>query len=291
MGASPSVGRETPAVGWVLDLDGVIWLGDEPIPGAADAVARLRGAGEPVAFVTNNSYGRRRDVAAKLERHGIEPGDDVVTSAMAVAGLVADGELVLALGGPGLVEELAARGAEVLDARDLVADETDPGRVTAATHDRGPFQAVVVGYHADFDYLRLTAALAAVRTGARLLASNDDSTYPTPAGPIPGGGSILAAVATACGTAPEVAGKPHRAMVDRVRHRLGPVGVGVGDRPDTDGRFAVALGYRFALVLSGVTTGADLPTSPAADLVAVDLASLVDEVLGEETTAAVAPTP
>jgi HAD superfamily hydrolase (TIGR01450 family) len=273
-------------VGWVLDLDGVIWLGDAPIAGAADAVASLRDAGEPVAFVTNNSYGRRADVAAKLTRHGVEPGDDVVTSAMAVAGLVDAGERVLVLGGPGLVEELAGRGAEVHDAREVVAGSTDPDAVTAATIDRGPFQAVVVGYHADFDYLRLTAALAGVRTGGRLLASNDDATYPTVAGPIPGGGSILAAVATASGTTPEVAGKPHRAMVDLVRGRLGPEGVGVGDRPDTDGRFAVALGYRFGLVLSGVTTAADLPTSPPADLVADDLAALVDDVLGQGSTGA-----
>jgi HAD superfamily hydrolase (TIGR01450 family) len=267
-------------VGWVLDLDGVIWLGDAAIPGASDAVARLREAGEPVAFVTNNSYGRRADVAAKLARHGIDPGDDVVTSAMAVARLVAAGERVLVLGGPGLLEELEARGAEVHDAREVVGDLTDPGAVTAAAVARGPFAAVVVGYHADFDYLRLTAALAAVRSGARLLASNDDATYPTVAGPIPGGGSILAAVATASGMTPEVAGKPHRAMVDLVRDRLGAQGVGVGDRPDTDGRFAVALGYRFGLVLSGVTTAADLPTSPPADLVAADLASLVDDALG-----------
>jgi HAD superfamily hydrolase (TIGR01450 family) len=276
-------------VGWVLDLDGVVWLGDAPIPGAAEAVARLRAAGESVAFVTNNSYGRRGDVAAKLARHGIDPGDDVVTSAMAVAGLVAEGERVLALGGPGLVEELRGRGAEVLDARDVVDGRSDPDAVTGATIERGPFQAVVVGYHADFDYLRLTAALAATRTGARLLASNDDATYPTVAGPIPGGGSIVAAVATASGMPAEVAGKPHRAMVDLVRDRLGNEGIGVGDRPDTDGRFAVALGYRFALVLSGVTTAADLPTTPPADVVAPDLAALVDDVLGEGAVAAVAP--
>jgi 4-nitrophenyl phosphatase len=116
-----------------------------------------------------------------------------------------------------------------------------------------------------------------VRDGARLLATNDDATYPTPDGLIPGGGAILAGVSTAAGVAPEVAGKPHRPMAALVRDRVGDEGVMVGDRPDTDGRFAVALGYRFALVLSGVTT--TLPVEPAPDSVAVDLATLVDQEL------------
>jgi 4-nitrophenyl phosphatase len=268
-------------VAWVLDLDGVIWLGDQPIAGAAEAVARLRGAGEPLAFVTNNSFGRRSDVADKLARHGIDPGDDVVTSAMAVAALVAPGERVLACGGPGLREELAARGAEVVAAGDLVAGaaRATPAAVVAAVEHGGPFAAVVVGYHRDFDYLRLTAAMAATRGGARLLASNADATYPTAAGPIPGGGSILAAVATAAGLEPVVAGKPHPPIADLVRHRLGPDGVVVGDRPDTDGCFARALGYRFGLVLSGVTERGDLPVEPRPDVVAADLAALVDAEL------------
>ena len=76
---------------------------------------------------------------------------------------------------------------------------------------------------------------------------------------------------------PEVAGKPYQAMADLVRARVGAHGVMVGDRADTDGRFALALGYRFALVLSGVTT--DLPVLPEPDLVAADLAGLVDQEL------------
>ena len=136
---------------------------------------------------------------------------------------------------------------------------------------------VVVGFHRDFDYGRLQAASAAVRGGARLLATNDDATYPTPEGLIPGGGAILAAVKTASGVEAEVAGKPYRPMADLLRARIGPKGVMVGDRPDTDGRFAVTLGYRFALVLTGVT--AALPVEPEPDLVAADLATLVDEEL------------
>jgi HAD superfamily hydrolase (TIGR01450 family) len=267
---------------WVFDLDGVVWLGNEPIPGAAAAVARVRAHGEQVAFVTNNSFGRRADVIDKLRAHGIDAGDDVVTSAMAVAALVGPHERVLVCGGPGLREELAARAAEVVDAGDLVANAPrgGPAGVVAALEADGGFDAVVVGYHRDFDYLRMTAGAVAVRMGARLLASNDDATYPTPHGAIPGGGSILAGIATAAGVAPVVAGKPHEPIAELVRVRLGVEGVMVGDRPDTDGRFARCLGYRFALVFSGVTSPADLPVDPTPDLTAPDLASLVDLELG-----------
>ena len=245
---------------FALDLDGVVWLADDPIPGAADAVARLRAAGVPVAFVTNNSSVPVSEVAAKLARHGIDPGDGVVTSAQAAAGLVEPGERALVCGGPGVAEALGARGAEVV--RDGDAD------------------VVVVGFHRDFDYERLRIAATAVRRGARLVATNDDATYPTPEGPIPGGGAIVAAVATGSGVAPIVAGKPHEPMAALVRQHLGRSGVMVGDRPDTDGRFARALGYRFALVLSGVTRPDDLPVEPAPDLVAPDLAAVVDDLLG-----------
>src|SRR6478736_1666206 len=220
---------ETPApMAWALDLDGVVWLGDTPIPGAAAAIGRLRAAGERVAFVTNNSFGRRSDVAAKLTRHGIDPGDDIVTSAVVAAGLVRSGERALVCGGPGIVEELTLRGVEVVDASAPEALD-------------GTFDVVVVGYHPTFDYHRMDTSSAAVRAGARLLATNDDATYPMDTGIKPGGGAIIASIATAAGVAPEVAGKPHEPAAALVRDRLGPDGVMVGDRPDTDGHFAVAL--------------------------------------------------
>jgi 4-nitrophenyl phosphatase len=242
----------------VLDLDGVVWLAAEPIPGSADAVARLRAAGHALAFVTNMSYGRRADVAAKLAAMGVDARDDVITSATAAGTLVEAGETVLICGGPGLVEAVEDRGAR-------------------AVHD-GDADAVVVGFDPDFDHRRMTAAATAVRRGARLLASNDDATYPTPSGPVPGGGAILASVEVASGVRAEVAGKPHAPICDLVRSHVGDAGVVVGDRPETDGRFAVALGFRFALVLSGVTVEEDLPVSPTPDLVAADLATLVTQL-------------
>jgi 4-nitrophenyl phosphatase len=151
-------------------------------------------------------------------------------------------------------------------------ERLDYGLVTAP-----PYDVVVVGFHRDFDYGRMQAASPAVRAGARLLATNDDATYPTPEGLIPGGGAILASVSTASAVVAEVAGKPHQPMADLLRHRVGDEGIVVGDRPDTDGRFAVTLGYRFALVLSGVTTA--VPVEPEPDVVAADLAELVDREL------------
>jgi 4-nitrophenyl phosphatase len=242
-------------VTWVLDLDGVVWLADVPLPGAAEAVARLRAAGERVVFATNNSGPPLADQEAKLARLGIPAAGDVLSSATAAARLVEPGERVLVCGGPGVVEAMAARGAEPV--RDGDAD------------------VVAVGFHRDFDYERLRVAARAVRRGARLLGTNDDATYPTPDGPIPGAGSLLAAVAYASGATPVVAGKPHPPMADLVRAVGGPDGTVVGDRPDTDGVLAGQLGYRFALVLTGVTSRADLPVTPAPDVVADSLAALV----------------
>jgi 4-nitrophenyl phosphatase len=249
-----------PTPAWVIDLDGVVWLADEPIPGAAEAVSRLRAAGHRIAFVTNNSSVTVADQEAKLAAHGIDGAGLVVTSAQVVAGLVAPGEQVLCCGGPGLAEALAARGAVVV---------AGDGRA-AEVH------AVVVGLHRDFDYERLRVAASAVRRGARLLASNDDATFPTPAGLVPGAGAILAAVEAAGGKRAVVAGKPHPPMAEHLRERLGPVGTVVGDRVDTDGALARALGWRFALVLSGVTAAIEDGAEPVPDLVAPTLAALVE---------------
>jgi HAD superfamily hydrolase (TIGR01450 family) len=245
-------------VTWVLDLDGVVWLADEPIAGAREAVAGLRSAGERVLFATNNSWATLGDQEAKLGRHGIPAEGDVVTSAMAAAGLVERGERVLVCGGPGIVEAVAGRGATP------VCD--------------GDADAVVVGFHRDFDYERLRIAVRAIQRGARLIATNDDATYPTPDGPIPGGGALVAAVSYAAGVAPVVAGKPHHPMAELVRAIGGDDGTMVGDRPETDGTFAVELGYRFALVLTGVTGAADLPVEPVPDVVAPSLAALVEGI-------------
>lgn len=246
----------------LLDLDGVVWLSHQPIPGSVQAIADLRAAGVRVLFVTNNSAARLADQELALAAIGIPAHGDVLTSALAAALLVEPGEVVHVCGGPGVVEALEQRGAQVSDA--------------------GPHAAVVVGMNRRFDYDSLRAAAGAVRAGARLIGTNDDATYPTPDGPIPGGGAILAAVAVASGATPSVAGKPHEPMVSLVRQLVGDdaarAAVMVGDRPETDGLFARRLGCRYAQVWSGVTPeGARVDPTP--DLTGADLAAVVAQLL------------
>jgi 4-nitrophenyl phosphatase len=257
----------------ICDLDGVIWLARHAIPGSAEAVARLRAAGSRVAFVTNNSYLRREDLEGALAAVGVPAVGDVFSSAWAAAQLVDPGQRVVVVGGPGIEEALAARGVEV---------------VAAATKTPTPVDAVLIGFDPSFDFAALTRATAAVRAGARLVGTNDDATYPTPDGVIPGGGAILAAVATASGASPIVAGKPYEPMAALVRAEVGSLdgsSVVIGDRPETDGDFARRLGVRFGLVRSGVTApGAIVEPAPALD--ALDLATMVDRLLSSDAAAA-----
>lgn len=249
-----------------IDLDGVVWRAAAPIPGAAAAVARLQAAGHDVVFVTNNADPDRAGHEAKLAAMGIDASGAVLSSPMGAALLLEAGERVLVAGGAGVREAVQEAGAVPVSYEEL--DDGD-----------APVAAVVVGFHRDFDYAKLRIASTAVRQGARFIATNDDPTYPTERGEVPGNGAIVAGIATAAGVVPVVAGKPHPPMVDVVRRRCGEHGVMVGDRADTDGLLARALGWRFGLVLSGVTTAADLPVEPRPDLVADDLAALVDPLL------------
>ena len=256
----------------LCDLDGVVWLAHEPIAGSVDAVASLRASGRRVLFVTNNSAATIDEHEAALGAIGIEALGDVLSSAQAAATLVTTGERVLVTAGPGVAEAMADRGADV-----VVNDGTiEPGDPIART-----FDVVAVGLHRNFDYARLSAATAAIHGGARLIGTNSDSTYPTPQGLAPGGGSILAAVSTAGGRVPIIAGKPHQPMADLVRARVDEHGAGaaarwlmVGDRPETDGLLARRIGCHFALVRSGVNgVGIDPgdlePTLDVANLSAV----------------------
>jgi 4-nitrophenyl phosphatase len=248
------------------DLDGVVWRGDDPIPGSADAVAALRAAGLRVAFLTNNSSARVEEYVAKLARVGIDAApDDVGSSAQAAAALLAGelapGSAVLACAGPGVVEALTAAGF--------------------TTVDEGPADAIVVGWHREFDFERLTRAADVARAGARFVATNVDPTYPVSGGLVPGAGALAAAVATASGRQPVVAGKPEAPMVALVHDRFGATGVMVGDRPSTDGALAAALGWPFALVLSGVagSAGEEPVPEPTPPFVAADLAALVPQLV------------
>jgi glycerol-1-phosphatase len=211
----------------LCDLDGVVWLAGEAIPGAPEALAELRRRGHRVGFLTNNSSLRIADYVAMLRCIGVpaEP-EDVLTSGLAAAGLLAAdlaaGARVLCCAGPGVAEALGATGLEAVE--------------------EWPCEAVVVGWHRTFDFDRLDRASAAVRRGARFVATNLDPTYPAPDGLIPGNGALVAAVATASGVSPEVAGKPEAPTVALVRRRFGDRGLMVGDRASTDGALATWAG-------------------------------------------------
>jgi 4-nitrophenyl phosphatase len=253
---------DQPPCAVLCDLDGVVWLSHQPIAGSVEAIARLRSDGHRVLFVTNNSATRLEVQEATLERIGIPATGDVLTSAQAAALLLEPGERALVCGGEGVVQALEQRG------------------VTPCFD--GDADAVVVGFHRTFDFDGLTRAARAVRRGARLIGTNDDATFPTPDGPIPGGGSILAAVETACGLRAEVAGKPYEPMARLVIAALGQVAasraVMVGDRPSTDGLFARTLGCAYAHVWSGVTPrGATIEPPP--DLALDDLAAVAQALV------------
>ncbi|MEM9518671.1 MAG: HAD-IIA family hydrolase [Actinomycetota bacterium] len=246
--------------GWALDLDGVIWRGTETIPGSPEAVAALRRAGVPIAFVTNSAQRTPSQVAAKLASHGIPDAlDEVITAAMAAATMVERGDRVLAVGSDGVREALIEVGAELVD--------------------HGRVDAVVMGIDLQFSYDTMTQAMRAIDAGARFIATNTDATFPAADGVVPGNGALVASVATATGRQPEVAGKPHEPIAALVRDCLGSDGLMVGDRPETDGLFARSVGYRFGLVFSGVTRPDDLPVDPAPERTAADLATMVRDAL------------
>ena len=250
------------------DLDGVVWRGDTPIEGADHGIELLRAAGWRVLFVTNNSSLRVADYVDKLAGAGVTAAAaDVCTSAQAAAALVATrvpaGATVLACAGAGVIEALEASGLRV-------------------TTDSTAVDAVVVGFHRDFGFDGLTRAADAARAGALYVATNLDPTYPVVGGVVPGAGALAAAVSTAAGREPLVAGKPEQPMADLVRARAGNTGVVVGDRPSTDGAFADALAWPFGLVLSGVagSPGGEAVPDPPPPFVAADLGALAPLLIG-----------
>ena len=185
----------------ICDLDGVVWLAHQPIAGSVEAVAALRRAGRRVLFVTNNSSARLADQEAALARIGIPAEGDVLTSAIGRR-----------------ASSTAASGCSCARARASPRRSRAVGAVPVAGDDPAgvDVDVVVVGFHREFDYERMRIAATAAERGARLVGTNDDATYPTPDGPIPGGGAILAAVRTASGREPVIAGKPYAPMAAAV---------------------------------------------------------------------------
>ncbi len=263
----------------MLDLDGVVYVGADAVPGAVDALVAAREAGMRRAFLTNNASRSAADVAAHLRKLDIEAeDDDVVTAAQAVAHVVADavpaGSAVLLVGGEGLQIPLEERGLRCVD-----------------TLDEEPV-AVVQGFHPDVGWRSLAEAAYAIESGLPWFASNTDMTIPTARGVAPGNGSFVQAVSNATGTRPTVVGKPERALFDEALARMpAQRPIMVGDRFDTDIDGAINAGIDSLVVLSGVAAMQDV-ASLAPDhrptFVGPDLSALVashPEVSVDETSA------
>jgi HAD superfamily hydrolase (TIGR01450 family) len=251
----------------LLDLDGVVYVGPDAVPGAADAIAAAAARGLHCVYVTNNASRPPEKVGAHLRELGIPAEDgDVVTSAQIAAGLLAarlpGGAPVLVVGGEGLVEALAAEGLRAVRSMD-----DDP-------------QAVVQGFGPDVGWRDLAEGARGVRAGLFWVASNLDLTVPTPHGPAPGNGTLVNAIAAAAGRPPDaVAGKPEaRAFRDAAARAGSARPIAVGDRLDTDLEGARAAGMPGLLVLTGITGISDLlrcPPEARPDLVGRDLGALL----------------
>jgi len=247
----------------VCDLDGVIYRGSRVLDGVPGAMARLNTAGGRLVFVTNNSTRTPAQVATRVEElTGVGcRAEDVCTSPEAAVGMLRlEDAPTFVVGEGGITDVLAGAGWPV-------------------TTDAVTANSVMVGLTPRIDYDWLAAAADAVRRGARFIATNIDPTYPTERGLLPGAGSIVAAIEVAAGARAEVAGKPHRPMIDLVRSRVeGRVWV-VGDRVDTDMAMAAAeLEWTSILVLGGVTAGGKPGVD--ADYVVDGFPAAIDLILG-----------
>ncbi|WP_244231216.1 HAD-IIA family hydrolase [Saccharomonospora piscinae] len=257
----------------LFDLDGTVYHGHRPIPGAAEAVAHVRDRGRAVRFVTNNAAKSPDAVVEHLASVGVAAGaDEVSTSAQAAAALLGQrlptAAEVLVVGTESLVAEVRAVGLHPVR-------EHGPG-----------IAAVVQGHSPDTCWADLAEACLAVRAGAWWVACNVDATLPSERGQLPGNGAMVAALRAATGTDPDVAGKPEapllRTAADGAEARSPLV---VGDRLDTDIAGAVAAGHHSLVVLTGVATATQLLRAAPGerpDYLAADLTALTRDAGPEE---------
>jgi HAD superfamily hydrolase (TIGR01450 family) len=252
--------------GLLIDLDGVVWIGREPVPGAAEALMALQAAGKEIAFVTNNPGRHPAAYAERLREMGVEVGAErvitagIVTARLAVAA-AANGGSAFVIGAAPLKEMVVAAGAELV--------EGEAAREAAV---------VVVSGHRDFDYAELLTAKRALDGGAALVATSHDPTMPMPGGEWPGTGAVLAAVETASGRSAEIGGKPERHLFEMALEAISspPRTAMVGDRISSDVEGGRAAGLATVLVLSGTTARAEAETAqPPPDHVIESLADLL----------------
>jgi HAD superfamily hydrolase (TIGR01450 family) len=252
--------------GFLVDLDGVVWVGRELVPGSVEALRALIESGKEIVFVTNNSVKQPDAYAVRLREAGVEIASDrVVTAGAATARLAAEKVgptgTAFVIGAPGFKQTVAATGLILLDGE--AARSAD---------------AVVVSGHREFDYAELLTATFALRAGASLFATSRDPTLPMPGGAWPGTGATLAAVETASGKKAEIGGKPERHLFDQARALIGGAErvAMVGDRIASDIDGGQRAGLATILVLSGACSREEAAAAdPPPDLVLDDLTALL----------------
>ncbi|HVK27634.1 MAG TPA: HAD-IIA family hydrolase [Nocardioides sp.] len=233
----------------MLDLDGVVYIGADAVPGAASAIGEARGAGMRVAFITNNASRPPQAVAEHLVELGVAAAvDDVVTSAQAAARVAretwGEGARVVCLGAAGLEAALSEAGLVAVRATDEASG-------------------VVSGYGPDVPWRAIMRAAVRIRDGLPWIASNTDLTIPTAFGTAPGHGVLVEMLSRFTGVTPVVAGKPARPLLDETVRRVGGERpLMVGDRLDTDIEGARNAGLDSLLVLTGVTGLPELVAAP-----------------------------
>ena len=265
----------SPGLLLLVDLDGVLYRGSEPVPGVADVLADRAAKGDDVVYVTNNSMWYRAEYVDRIAGMGAPvSADRIVSSPRATALYLRDHEPgirhVLTVGASGLDRELIDAGFRVTRAGDAGerirgggVEGTDGGNGWDAA---GRPDAVVVGLDPQIDYLRLTVAVDCIRAGAQFVATNRDPVYPTERAVRPGAGSLVAAVEAASGVRPISIGKPEPYLLEeaaRAVDRDPGEAVMIGDNLVTDIAAAAAIGARSILMLTGVTGRSDLDAAPA----------------------------
>jgi HAD superfamily hydrolase (TIGR01450 family) len=252
--------------GFLVDLDGVVWIGREPVPGAAEALRGLTEEGKELVFVTNNSVRHPHEYAARLRDLGISiPDERVVTAGASTAQLAAKGTgaggTAFVIGAPGFKELVAMAGLKLVTGEKAM--EAD---------------AVVVSGHREFDYAELLTATRALQHEAALFATSRDPTLPMPGGAWPGTGATLAAIETASGKEAEIGGKPEPHLFEQARALIPNAErvAMVGDRIASDIVGAQRAGLPGVLVLSGASTREDAAVAePPPDYVLDDLGGLL----------------
>jgi len=271
---SDSPVRIREAEAFIFDMDGVLYRGQQPLPGVVEIFDALEARGIPYLLATNNSAASPADYVKRMAGHGVTVSEDLIqTSATATRDFL---QAELPAGSRLLVVGAPALGTQLSDGTGFVITD-DPDDDVAA---------VVAGIDQRFNYDTLTRASAAIRRGARFIATNTDATLPVEGGFLPGAGSVVAAIATAGGAAPTVVGKPETIMMTDGVMRLGTSLRGtimIGDRLDTDILAAHRAGLTTAMVLTGVSTRDDLATSEVLpDYVFTDLPALLRELVGDD---------